>query len=316
MNELLRRRVALITGKGGVGRTSVTCALAHLAHREGLRVLVAEMGDSGEDYSALARLFGKIQLPRTAEEIAPGIFGSQLLPDVGAELFVKSVLRIQRLAKAALGFPPLRRLLEAAPSLRELGIFFHLLTYFREELSPGVPKYQAILVDMPATGHTLALTGMPEVVLRLVKRGPIAQALREGRGHLSNPEVTKAWVVTLPETLPVSEALELVEGLTRTEVPCGGILVNRIPTDPFDPAEKAALEPFLADRKVYGAEGFHRILESQRMMDRLRQGTALPVMALPEITPIDTGPVQGLVRALESARLVGPEREPASVGQS
>ena len=81
MKDLIQKRVVLITGKGGVGRSSISAALAHVAQRAGKRVLLTELGDGGSDYSALARLFGVNQLPRTIAEIAPGILGSQLLPE-------------------------------------------------------------------------------------------------------------------------------------------------------------------------------------------------------------------------------------------
>ena len=171
MKDWLDKRLVLITGKGGVGRSTLTAALAHAAQRAGKRVLLTEVADGGEDYSPLAQRFELNQLPRKAASIAPSIMGSQLLSDTGIELFFVSVLRSALLARTALGFEPLRRLFSAAPSLREMGTFFHLLTYLRAEQSPGHSLYELILVDLPATGHTLALTRLPDVVLRLVTRG-------------------------------------------------------------------------------------------------------------------------------------------------
>jgi len=304
VQELLRKRVALITGKGGVGRTSVTAALAHVAQRAGKRVLVAEVWDGTDGASPLAQLFGVPRLPRTVEPLAEGILGTQLRPDVGVELFLASVLRIARVAKAAIEFDPLRRMFLAVPSLRELGIFFHLLTYLRAKLEPhGEPAHQLILLDMPATGHTLALTGLPEIVLGLIRRGPIADALREGQSYLNVAETSAAYVVTLPEELPVSESLELLEGLQRTQVASGGLFVNRMPTTFFDSEEVAALNAFLPGRALFGADGFHRAQESHRSVERLRGSTPLPLLELPNLETSGPELVQELAERIQATLL-------------
>ena len=298
VNELLGKRVVLVTGKGGVGRSTIAAALAHVAQRAGKRVLLAEVGDGSDDYSALAQRFGLNQLPRKAAEIAPGIQGAQLLSDSGVELFLTSVVRVPILARTALAFEPLRRLFSAAPSLRELGTFFHLLTYLRAELSPGMPLYELVLVDMPATGHTLALTALPDMILRLITRGPIAEGLREGQSFLNNPERTAAYVVTLPETLPVSEALELLEGLAKTRVHQGGVIVNRVPADGFTAEETLELTQFLQRQPVFGAEGFQRIHEAKKAVERLRRSTAVPTLQLPELEETGSALLDALAAAL------------------
>ena len=91
LQELFTKRVVLMTGKGGVGRSSVTAALATLAQRKGVRVLICDIGDDPSDYSPLARHFGRDRLPPSAELVAPGIKGVVLLARSGQELFLKSV---------------------------------------------------------------------------------------------------------------------------------------------------------------------------------------------------------------------------------
>ena len=281
--DLLDKRVVLITGKGGVGRSTITAALSQVAQRAGKRVLVTEIGDGGDDYSALAQLFARRQLPREATEIAPGILGAQLLPEVGVAQFLASVLRSSFLSRTALGFEPLRRLFMATPSFREMAVFFHLLTYLRAQHADGKPLHELILIDMPATGHTLALTALPQVILRLVPRGPVADAMREGQSYLNDPKKSGAYVVTLPETLPISEALELLDGLAKTDVPCSGLFVNRVPETEFSEHERVALEAYIETQPLFGAEGFYRTVESRRAIERLHLATPLPTQQLPEV---------------------------------
>jgi anion-transporting ArsA/GET3 family ATPase len=276
----------------------MTAALAKLAAQRGKRVLVTEVGDEGDDYSPLARHWGRERLPKMPEPLEPNLHGAVLLARTGQELFLKSVLRSGTIARAALSSDALRRLLSAGPSFREMGVFFQLLTCLREK-SGGDPRHELILVDMPATGHTLSLTGLPELLLRLVPGGPIAAALKEGQGYLNDPKQAAAWIVTLPETLPVSECLELIEGLSKTKMPVGGVVVNRMPADPFSAAEREAIAP-LVDRHAWlGRELFKKPLVAQRELARLRTHTRFPIFITPEL-PHD-GLVPALIKVLDDA---------------
>ncbi len=277
MDELLKKRVVLITGKGGVGRSVMTAVLARIAAARGKRVLVTEIGEESDDYSPLAKHFGRSRLPSHPEAVAPNTDGAVLLARTGQELFLKSVLRSGTIARAALGSDALRKLLSAGPSFREMGVFFQLLSYLRQT------QYELILVDMPATGHTLSLTGLPELLLRLVPRGPIAESLREGQAYLNDPKQSAALIVTLPETLPVSECLELIEGLEKTKMPVGGVMVNRLPVDPFTGDERAKLSPLVDQHRWLGAEQFQRPLLARRELGRLKENTKVPIFTAPEL---------------------------------
>lgn len=282
MEELLSKRIVLVTGKGGVGRSTVTAALATYAAHAGKRVLITEVGEEGNDYSALARLFGRDRLPTERAQIAPGVTGGVLLPHCGHEEFLSSVLRSESLARAALHSEALRRLLDVAPSFREMGIFYHLLTALRERRTDGAYAYDFVVIDMPATGHTLALTGLPQLLLRLISKGPIAKALREGQEYLNDPKNAAAFVVTLPEQLPVSEALELIEGLKKTQMPVGGVILNRMPEDRFTASERALIGRMIEGKRVFGAAGFMRFEESRRSLERLKSRIQVPLLTLPE----------------------------------
>jgi hypothetical protein len=89
-------------------------------------------------------------------------------------------------------------------------------------------------------------------------------------------------VITLPETLPVTEALELLDGLRATTMPIGGVILNRLPRDPFTDAERTFLTEFLEQHHVFGKEGFVRMKESHRALERLRAAIEVPLLTLPE----------------------------------
>ncbi|MDP3501660.1 MAG: hypothetical protein Q8S33_15080 [Myxococcales bacterium] len=269
----------------------MTAALAKLAAKRGKRVLVTEVGDEGDDYSPLARHWNRERLPKHPEPLETNIHGAVLLARTGQELFLKSVLRSGTIARAALSSDALRRLLSAGPSFREMGVFFQLLMALREKTGTN-PTHELILIDMPATGHTLSLTGLPELLLKLVPGGPIAAALKEGQTYLNDPKLAAAWIVTLPETLPVSECLELIDGLKKTKMPVGGVVVNRMPADPFTRAEREALAPLVDQHAWLGRELFKKPIVAHRELARLRSHTALPLFVTPEL------PHEGLIASL------------------
>ena len=292
------RHVVLVTGKGGVGRTTVAASLASAAASEGKTVLLCDVLDAEERYSPLARMFGREKfLPE--ERLQKGIYGCHLHDRAGHELFLRQTLPGGKLISAALRSQALQRFLQAAPSFHEMGIFNHFLHLATKRDEQGDVTYDHIVVDMPATGHTLALTSLPDILLRLIPRGPIARLLRQGQSILQDPERSGAWVVTLPETLPVTESLELIEGLRETRMPVGGVILNRLPEDPFSDAERDALVALLEAKPLCGQRAFERIQECGRAARRLRDAVDVPLVVLRDIAEEGRALAGGLARQLK-----------------
>lgn len=283
MRELFAHRVVLVAGKGGVGRSVLTAAIATAAGSMGKRVLVADLEEvNTRRRSPLARLFGLAELPKNPVEVAPGVDGVLIQTEWGTELFLRSVFRNRSLVALAMRSKSLQRLLHAAPSFREMGMFFHILSLLEAKRPDGEFLYDLLVADMPATGHTLAMTSLPEIMLQLISGGPVAAAFRRGQALLNNPDVTRAWVVTLPETLPVSETLELLDGLRETGVPIGGVLVNRLPSSPFTPDESLALAQLTRGRRFMGMRGLERMEQARQSLARLDAEISLPILTTPE----------------------------------
>jgi anion-transporting ArsA/GET3 family ATPase len=285
--RILDRRVHLVTGKGGVGKTTVTAALARAAARHGKRVLALDFGDAEGGESPLGILFGRPRLSETPVQVAANLQLGHLWAPLGHEGFLASVLS-GPLARGALRSKALRKFLEAAPSFHEMGIYYHLLMLLEATLSRGgPPRYDVLVLDMPATGHTLALTELPRQLEALMPVGPIAKALARGKAFMNDPDKAAAWVVTLPEQLPVSEALELVDGLRSSQVAAGGILLNRVPADPFTPEGHTELSAWLAEGRHHGAASLRRLEGARESEARLRHEADVPVVALPEVARLD-----------------------------
>ena len=283
MRELLEKRLLLVAGKGGVGRSTVTAGLALAAARNGKRVLIVEFEEpTPQTRSPLAELFGRRRFSPYPQQLADGVYGATAKPERGTELFLGAVFKTPRLVALAMRSKALLRFFHATPSLHEMGVFYHVLTLEKLRAADGRPRFDLLVIDMPATGHALALAGLPAVLLRLIPRGPVADAVTDGRTLLHDARRTTTLVVTLPETLPVSESLELIEGLSESDVAVGGVLVNRVPGLPFSPEEMTALEELRKGRRLLGLKTLQRLSRAESSIERLQRAVTLPVFRLPE----------------------------------
>lgn len=304
LRELLEVRLAVVTGKGGVGKTTIAASLARLAAAAGKRVLLAEVGVEPSAPSPVRELLTGAPQGATTEPapLLPGIDAVLLTPDAGHRAFLRDVLPLGFLADRALKTEVLRRFLGAAPAFAELGVLYRGLQLLR------TGRWDLLVLDAPATGHVLAFASLPEVVLRIVPGGPIGRAVKEGLALLNDPKRTRVLVTTLPESLPVREALELMKGLERSRVAVHGVVANLVPEDPFDPYEhdalKHVLQPGGDEAAVLGGRSLGRLRRAREALDRLRESAGRALFTVRE-QPSVRGP--GLVDKVAS-ELEGPKR--------
>jgi arsenite/tail-anchored protein-transporting ATPase len=273
----LDRRIHLVAGKGGVGRTTVARSIAVRLSQDGRKTLLAELEGDTEWASPLARPFGREGFSKSPEKIAENLYGMNVSAAEGQRLFLKSWLKVPGLPDAILLNQGVRSFLDGAPAFREMGWFYQVLVEARKD-------YDAIVLDLPATGHLIGLARLPDLLLGITSVGPIPDLFREGQRMIYNPVDSGAWIVTLPEVLPATEALELASELEGLKVPVQGILVNR---SPMLPEPNSKLPPALKQNAVV------QELLSEFSAIHILKESSHPVWLLPEVT--QNQPIQALM---------------------
>lgn len=267
--QLVQRRCIIVTGKGGVGKTTLTAALGRGYAAKGKRVLLAEIVPHADTPSQLAEALGGVKLTEEPHELEKNLWGTLLTPTMGHLRFLQDALPIKLLADTAMRSQGLKKFLSAAPGFSDMGVMYRMLDLLKRKKGDAL-MWDMCVIDSPATGHALALAQIPEFLTRVIPGGPIFRAAQEGVSVLTDPNVTGCVIVTLPETLPVTEAMELEKGLAKHKLPVSAIVVNRVPQDPFSSEERAALN-LVVSQTVFGAREMRRIERAKQALELLKE---------------------------------------------
>ena len=222
--DLLDKRFLVVAGKGGVGKSSVACALGLRSARAGKRTVVAELGAR----SSIPGLFGKSGSSYEPLKLAENLFSVHVEPDPALREYAMRKLKFETLYNLVFENEGVRRFLEVIPGMNELLILGKAYDLERE-ISAGTPTWDTVIIDAPATGHGVSLLRLPQVILQVVEQGPMAEEARRMRALLEDASRTAMVLVTLLEEMPVRETLELHEMATSTlRMPMGPLIVNRV----------------------------------------------------------------------------------------
>jgi anion-transporting ArsA/GET3 family ATPase len=222
LEPLFARRLLLVSGKGGVGKTTVAAALASLAARGGKRVLLVSTDGRGD----AAALFGKQDTGYRETELEPRLFALTADFEPLLEDFVRTNVPIGAVAGRILGSSTFRYFTRATPGLPELLLLGKVRQLFQTKKKP---RYDLAVVDAPATGHALSLFALPRTLLKTVPAGPLRRVAADLEVLLSDPAASQLVVVAEPSDLAAREAEELSDGArAHAGLATGLAVLNRI----------------------------------------------------------------------------------------
>jgi anion-transporting ArsA/GET3 family ATPase len=244
MDSVLDRKLLVVTGKGGVGKTTVAAALGLLAARAGRRTIVVELGQE----SRLPRLFGRTPAkPGLETPLQERLSSISIDPD-RALLEWLQVLGGRVSGRVLASSGTFQYFAAAAPGAKELVAMVKIWQLTRE---PGrrnsTGGYDLVVLDAPATGHALGMLSSPHTFGAIARVGPIAGQTRQVQELLESPSRSGYLAVALATEMAVTEALELDDALgTRLGRSLSAVVVNALLPRRFTAAELRRIAP-LAD---------------------------------------------------------------------
>jgi cellulose biosynthesis protein BcsQ len=300
----LDKRLVLVTGKGGVGKTTVAAALGLAAVRRGKRVILCELGEQ----ERLTALFGPAE-DDGERELAPGLFGVTVDPERTKEEWLRYQLRSDTLAGLLGGSRVFQYLTAAAPGLTELVTMGKVWDLAQLERRTEGAVYDLAIVDAPATGHGLAMLSAPSTYAGVARVGPIRRQALIIDEFVRDADSTGVLAVSLPEEIPVNETIDLERRL-RDELgkELDAVVVNAVLPQRFSAAEarrladvdgrgsdeaRAAVDAALSEER--------RARAGRSQAGRLRRASDAPVLTLPFVFEPEFGlaELERLARILE-----------------
>ncbi|MGH2752998.1 MAG: ArsA family ATPase [Actinomycetota bacterium] len=249
IDEFLHPRIIIVSGKGGVGKTTVSASLALVAARSGRRVCIAEVDRRG----TLPKLFGGGEVGYEPRELAPGVWGMNIVPDEALAEYLNVQYHMKRVARIFSSTHFVDFITATAPGLKDILVLGKI--WYLEQGRHG-PHFDTIIVDAPAAGHMLTFLSAPMGLSDAVRVGPVQRQAEWLVQMLQDEHRTRVHLVTIAEEMPISETIETSQALeARIKINTGCVFANAIYPQLFTKGERELFDALAAEENHVALRG-------------------------------------------------------------
>ena len=235
MDDLFQRRLILVVGKGGVGRSTIAAAIAGECARRGRKTLLFETNANDR----FGPYFEKPPVGPEIAQIAPNLSAVNATPASALAEYGLMVLRFKSVYEMVFENRVTKAFLRAVPGLDEYALLGKAWFHTTEE-KRGRPVWDTVVFDLPASGHSVSMLRIPWVIVDTVPEGPLTRDAREVKSLLTDRVRTATVLVTLAEEMPVNEAVELEGKLAALGIIPQKLIVNQVYPEHFPAASPVA----------------------------------------------------------------------------
>lgn len=200
--KISNQRLIFVTGKGGVGKSALSAAVAWREAQKGRKVCLVELGSQ----SFYEPFFETRGIGYEPIEIVRDVHISLLTPEECLREYVVHYLKVPKLYDIFFQNRVMKAFINATPALAELSILGKVTSDIRNILRTD---YDVVVVDCYSTGHALALFRAPKGIASTVRTGPVREQSQSIHDVLCDPVETHYVIATLPEEMPINESIEL-----------------------------------------------------------------------------------------------------------
>lgn len=224
---LSNQRLIFVTGKGGVGKSTIAAALALAISKKGKRTLLVEIGEQ----SFYQSFFNRSEISYIPTELAPLFFVARWDSDSCLKEYILHYVKAEAIFNLFFHNPIMKAFVNVAPGLTELTILGKATSFLRKH-SPTL-DFDLVIIDSPSTGHAITLFNAPSAFAQSFPIGPLGSESRKIHEVLVNSNLTSYIIVTLAEELPSTEAIELFDKIVLDLQITPHLICNRILNPPL-----------------------------------------------------------------------------------
>lgn len=286
LHSLISKRVIFVTGKGGVGKTTLSAALGIAASNLEKKTLIVELDSEGN----IPKFFEETVSYEKPKKLKTNLYAVTIQPRTALHEYIILKLKFETLYKIIFENRIIKFFINAVPGLNEILMIGKIWHLYSQKNSKGESLYDLIIVDAPASGHSISFLQVPQTIKQIIRLGPIHEDAKKIEALISDREKTAICLVTLPEEMPTNEAIDFyLINKSSINLNIEIVLINKFISKLFSEDELYKLQTInssqhqllINDIKECAQFLYKRHLLNQKNLERLEEEIQKPTKLLP-----------------------------------